>query len=368
MSSLISVESLQDPNVPPSYLKPYIAEHADRREAMSQWFRSAKYGLFIHYGLFSLLGRHEWVQFHEKIPVAEYEKLAEQFTADGFDADAIADLAVECGMQYVNFVTRHHDSFCMWDTDTTPFNSINAPRCGRDLVAELAAACAKRDLGLCLYMSHGRDWRHPHAPNNDQFDGRPRPFYDTPEPTYAQGDQHDLKHYLQYLQDQASELLTQYGPVAAVWLDGIFVPLMPRDETGKVIEGYKPTIETDPFHCQKLYDHIHQLQPWTLVSYKQGYLMTEDFYAPEHDGSSPDGKPLEICTTMTPGSWGFHHELNGTQIDADTLWDKLKAAGEADANLLINTAPMPDGSLNPKEVSVFKEVGRRIRKHGYPGR
>lgn len=349
----------------PAFL-PRESKNISPRVAMSEWFRQARYGLFLHYGLYSLLGRHEWVQYHEKIPVAEYEKLANDFTAEHFDADKIAETAEVCGMRYVNLTTRHHDSFCLWDTHTTDFNSVNAPNCGRDLVAEMAEACARRGLGLCLYLSHGRDWRHPHAPNNDQFDGRPRPIYDPAEPVYATGDRHNLDHYLEYLSDQVQELLTQYGPVVAIWLDGIFVPLMPRDESGRVIEGYNPLNDGDPFRCQELYDQIHKLQPWTLVSYKQGYLMTEDFYAPEHDGASHDGKPLEICTTMTPGSWGFHHELNGTQMTADDLWSKLKFAGRSGANLLINSGLMPDGSLNPREVDVYRAVGKRIEAAGYP--
>lgn len=350
----------------PAYLSDQLKDHPNPRAAMTEWLRDARYGLFLHYGLYSLLGRHEWVQYHEQIPVAEYEKLQDQFVADGFDADRIAEIAVECGMRYINLTTRHHDSFCLWNTATTRFNSVRAKNCGRDLVGEMAEACQKHGLALCLYLSHGRDWRHPHAPNNDRFDGRPRPLYDPPEPTYAVGDDHDLDQYLNYLRDQVRELLTHYGPIAAIWLDGIFVPLMPRDEDGQVIEGYNPRRDGDPFKLQELYDLIHGLQPATLVSYKQGYLRTEDFYAPEHDGKSTDGKPLEICTTMTPGSWGFSHELVGKHIDADTLWGKLESAASADANLLINTGLSPDGSLVPGEVETLRQVGRRLARSGFP--
>ncbi len=209
----------------PSYLAGYEDLYAeDPRQAALTWFRDAKYGLFLHYGLYSLLGRHEWVQFREKIPVAEYEKLKEDFTAENFDADYIADFALECGMKYVNITTRHHDSFCLFETQQTDFNSVNSP-CGRDLVGELAEACAARGLGLCLYYSHGRDWRHPHAPNNDEWGGSARPDYDPPEPSYAYGDDHDLSIYLDFMRAQIEELLTGYGPLAAIWLDGIAVPL-----------------------------------------------------------------------------------------------------------------------------------------------
>ena len=140
----------------------------------------------------------EWVQFREKIPVAEYAELQKRFTTEKFDAEYIASFAVDCGMKYVNITTRHHDSFCMFDTEQTPFNSVNAPA-GRDLVAELAAACEKHRLGLCLYYSHGRDWKHPHAPNNDEWGGNARPQYDPPESSYATGADQDLQIYLDFV-------------------------------------------------------------------------------------------------------------------------------------------------------------------------
>ena len=176
----------------PSYLKDSNELYAhDPRRAALQWFREAKFGLFMHYGLYSLEGRHEWLQFREKIPVATYAKLKDRFTAEKFDADSITDLALAAQMRYVNITTRHHDSFCLFATKQTDFNSVNSPA-KRDLVAELSTACQKKGLGLCLYYSHGRDWRHPHAPNNDEWGGRARPAYDPPEPTYATGKNHDL--------------------------------------------------------------------------------------------------------------------------------------------------------------------------------
>jgi alpha-L-fucosidase len=337
-------------------------------------FYDLRYGLFLHYGLYSLLARHEWVQQRERIRVAEYARLAEDFSAEGFDARAIADLAVEAGMRYVNLTTRHHESFCLWDTQTTTFNSVRAPQCRRDLVAELAEACRDRGLKLCLYLSHGRDWRHPHAPNNDTHGGSPRPEYDPPEPTYATAADHHLPHYLDYLRQQVTELLTQYGPVAAIWLDGIAVPLNPLDPEGQPNQNYDPARDGDPFQCQQLYDTIHQLQPSCLVSYKQGYLGTEDFFAPEHRAYNRFGQPFgpnapgEICTTMTPPSWGYDQSLLGQHLREDQVWQKLENAAAANANLLLNTGPRPDGSLVEAECEVLRAVGRRIAEEGLPTR
>lgn len=348
----------------PSYLRGYENLYAtDPRQAALAWFKQARYGLFLHYGLYSLLGRHEWVQFREKIPVSEYEKLADDFKAEGFDAEKIADFAVEAGMRYINLTTRHHDSFCLFNSRETSFNSMNTP-CGRDLVAELALACQKRGLGLCLYYSHGRDWRHPHAPNNDVWGGAARPEYDPPAPSYAYGKEHDLQKYLDFMTRQITELLTQYGPIASIWLDGIAVPL---------------SGDAEAFRCRKLYDHIHGLQPQALVSYKQGVTGTEDYFAPEHSvprggddaGKKgrirPDsGKTIEVCTTMCPGSWGYMRDKAGRHLTEDEVWEKLREARVGGYNLLLNTGPLPDGSLDPEDATVLRNVGARLRKEGLP--
>lgn len=345
----------------PSYLRAHAATYAaDPRAAAMAWFRDAKYGLFLHYGLYSLLGRHEWVQHHEKIPVAEYAKLAGRFTAERFDAAWWADFTVDCGMKYINLTTRHHDSFCLWDTRQSDFKSTNSP-CGRDLVGELAAACDARGLGLCLYYSHGRDWRHPHAPDNDRFGGLARPEYDPPEPTYATGSDHDLNRYVEFMAAQVEELLTGYGPIAAIWLDGIAVPLHPKDATGQVIEGYDPRRDGDPFRCQELYELVHRLQPQCLVSYKQGYLHTEDFYAPERNAVPTGGKPGEICETMMPHSWGHDARFDGQHKSADEVWAKLNAAWGKGCNMLLNCSPLPDGSIHPEDEAPLREVGQRLR-------
>ena len=335
----------------PSYLAEYAAEYAvDPRAAALHWFQDAKFGLFLHYGLYSLLGRHEWVMLREKIRPAEYAKLADQFTAKNFNAESICELAEAAQMKYVNLTTRHHDSFCLFRTAATDFQVLNAP-CGRDLIGELAEACQRHGLGLCLYYSHGRDWKHPHAPNNDQWGGSARPKYDPPEESYAYGDKHHLDRYLDFMTRQVTELLTQYGPIAAIWLDGIAVPA---------------SGEKERFKCQQLYDLVHSLQPQVLVSYKQGLLGTEDFYAPEHKAVETGGKPGEICTTTHKG-WGYVASEDGHHKSADELWPVLQSARERGFNLLLNTGPLPDGSLHPEDVKSFWALGERIRVEGWPG-
>jgi len=363
----------------PSYLEGYETLYQqDPREAGRQWFREARYGMMVCYGVYSVVGRHEWLQYREKIRPADYAALADFFTAEHFDAAAICDLAVEAGMRYINLTTRHCDSFALWDTRQTTFNSVRGAPAGRDLVAEMAEACAARKLGLCLYYNHGRDWRHPHAPNNDQYGKAARPDYDPLEPTYAYGKAHDLRYYLDYMTAQITELLENYGSIAAIWLDSINTPLSPKNEQGEIIDDYEPTRDGDPFRCQALYDHIHSLQPQVLVSYKQGYLGTEDFFAPEHKAYNRFGRDFteitgEICTSMMPyagwggTAWGHMADFDGQHRDAETIWQLLTDARSNHCNLLLNTGPLPDGSLHPEDPPVMRAVGERLRREGFPG-
>lgn len=217
-------------------------------------------------------------------------------------------------------------------------------------MGELAAACQKKGLGLCLYYSHGRDWRHPHAPNNDSWGGSARPKYNPAEPTYAYGKEHDLQKYLDFMTAQITELLTQYGPIASIWLDGISVPM---------------SGDRAQFKCQELYDMIHKLQPQTLVSYKQGLLGTEDFFAPERKAvANTSGKPMEICSTLQQSGWGY--VARSKYLDADAVMEQLSVARYHHANLLINSGPLPDGSIPPDDSTTLREVGRRLRANGFP--
>ena len=338
----------------PSYLKGYEDLYAkDPRKAAVEWFRDAKFGLFLHYGLYSLLAHGEWVQLRELIPVREYANLKDRFTAKDFDADFITDMALEAEMKYVNITTRHHDSFCLFQTKQTDFNSLNSPA-KRDLIEELADQCREKGLGFFMYYSHGRDWRHPHAPNNDKWKGSARPKYPKQETFYKYGEEHDLQKYVDFMQAQITELLTQYGPVAGIWLDGIAVP-----RSGDV----------SLFKCQDLYDYIHSMQPQVLVSYKQGMLYTEDFFAPERHGTAIEqqaGKPLEICDTMQPRVWGYDERDKGKHATADDVMGKLARAAHAKANLLLNTGPLQHGAIHAGDAATLREVGRRIRENGFP--
>ncbi len=349
----------------------YLANYADlyRRDphaAALAWFADASFGLFMHYGLYSLLGRHEWVMYREAIPLPEYEQLQAQFTAAAFDAGAITDLALEAGMRYVNITSRHHDSFCLFDSAVSDYTSVHSPA-GRDLIAELAAACREKGLGLFLYYSYALDWRHPYFYPRDVFE-MARPNYKHIEPRYRWAKDEDFRHYIDFVHTQIRELLTQYGPLAGIWFD----PIM----------GYYA--RPDLFPIEETYAMIRELQPQALIAFKQGATGTEDFASPEREGVSlaervrqrigPEAalvaqrawdanqnKHNEICDTLQPGAWGYNKDDDGNHKGPDEVLRMLANAQEQGSNLLLNTGPLPDGAIPPEDIATLREVGRRLR-------
>ncbi len=356
----------------------HLKDHADLfardpRAASRAWFETARFGLFMHYGLYAIPGRGEWVMLKEKIPVAEYEKFKAQFTASKFDADFITDLACAAGMKYVNITARHHDSFCLFETAQNDYHAKASPA-KRDLVGELAESCRKKGLGFFLYYSYALDWRHPYYYGNDVSKWKSaRPAYATPEPSYKFAKDADFRHYIDFVHAQIRELLTNYGPVAGLWFDPIF--------------GYYS--RPDLFPIGETYAMIRELQPHCLISFKQGATGTEDFAAPERTGKSLEDRVRkvvgeesaqiaakawasnkdkwnEICDTLQPHVWGYSKGDDGKHLDAAETLNRLGAANAARCNLLMNTGPLPEGDIHPDDVATLRECGRRIRADGWP--
>jgi len=358
----------------PSWLTAYESLYRrDPRAASLAWFREARFGLFLHYGVYSLLGRGEWVMFHDRIPVSEYEKLKDRFTAERFNADAIADLAAAAGMKYVNMTTRHHDSFCLFRTQATSFNSVESPA-RRDLISELADACRRRGLGIFFYYSYALDWRHPYFYSCDRWHAA-RPHYDHPEPRYKFRKDEDFRRYIEFVHAQLEELLTQYGPIAGVWFD----PIM----------GYY--YAHDLFPVEETYALVRRLQPHCLIAFKTGATGDEDFASPEHSAegladrlrrqNAPEhvvrvaerawernkkNPRNEICTTMTDRHWGWNSSPDIRHKSVEEVLEALAAADAANCNLLLNTGPLPDGAIDPTDEKVLRQVGQWIREHGWP--
>ncbi|MDZ7638627.1 MAG: alpha-L-fucosidase [Bryobacterales bacterium] len=338
---------------------------ANRTDAL-RWFQDAKFGMFLHYGLYSQMGEGEWVQLRKPVPLDEYEKLKDRFTADAFDADRIAELAQAAGMKYVNLTARHHDSFCLFKTNQTDYSSMNAP-CGRDLIGELHAACKKRGLGIFFYYSYALDWRHPYFFSREASMQGPvawnaaRPPYDPPEPRYLYKAEADFKNYIDFVHAQLRELLTQYPDVNGIWLD----PIM----------GYYS--RPDLFPIAETYQMMRELQPNCLISFKQGANGEEDFIAPERTPRAHQlggelaaqvweknkNKPIEICDTLQHQVWGYNSNEDGKHKTADEVMKMLDYASTLPANLLLNSGPLGSGAIPEEDVTTLREVGeRRSRK------
>jgi len=357
-------------NSVPSYLQDYAELYRrNPRDAALQWFKDSKFGLFMHYGISSILGRSEWVQYQENIPLKEYIKLKDQFTADKFDADFITDLALDAGMKYVNITARHHDSFCLFDSSVSNYTSVNSPsKC--DLVGKLAHQCQQKGLGFFFYYSYALDWKHPYFYPR-KYNRIARPEYKNPEDVYKWRKDEDFQYYIEFVHAQIRELLTNYGPIAGIWFD----PIM----------GYYG--RPDLFPIDETYTMIRKLQPQTLISFKQGATGTEDFAAPERSGHSlyervrqlfgeekaniahhawekNKNKHNEICDTMQPGAWGYRKADDGQHHSSDKVIQMLVNAVSRNYNLLLNTGSLPDGSIHQQDAKSLRETGKWLLENG----
>jgi alpha-L-fucosidase len=347
----------------PNYLSDYSEAYSENpKQANLQWFTDAKYGMFIHYGLYAQLAKGEWVQLRDTIPVAEYAKLKDTFTADKFDADFITDLAIKAGMKYITITSKHHDGFCLFKTEQTEFNSLNSP-CGRDLIGELAAACNEKGLGLFLYYSYAADWKHPYFYSREVGWEHARPAYKEPQPEYKFQKDEDFRIYVDYVHEHLKELLTQYPTIAGIWFD----PIMGL--------YHRP----DLFPVEETYALIRSLSPHALISFKQGANGDEDFSAPERNASAKVGsqfevaqmvfeknknKPKEICNTLQPHAWGYNKNTDGHHKTADELVEIIKDTWAKNASLLMNVGPLPDGSFPEEDIVSLSKAGEILKAEG----
>ena len=354
---------------PPSYLRDYADSYRrNPHSAAVDWFKHAKFGMFMHYGLYSQLGRSEWVMQRETIPLTQYEKLKDTFNPIRFDGDAIVQCALDAKMKYVTLTAKHHDGFCLFRTRQTTYNSTESPT-RRDLIGELAEACHKKGVGLFLYYSYGADWHHPYFCDPSAGWEFYRPAYKEKPAQYRWTKDADTRIYVDYVHNQLRELLTQYGPISGIWFD----PVM----------GY--LARPDLFHLKEAYALIRRLQPQCLISFKQGGTGTEDFAAPERGAAglgkyssiAPDRqklasevaarawarnrtKKIEICDTLQHSAWGYNKSEDGKHRGPKEVIPLAKDAWAHDANFLLNTGLLPDGSISPEDVRTYRAVGSTL--------
>lgn len=323
---------------------------------MKEWFRDARFGMFIHWGVYSVLGKGEWVMNNDRMTIEEYEKLPSQFNPVEFDPAAWVSLAREAGMKYITITSKHHDGFAMWDSEVSDYDIVDRTPYGKDVLKMLADECERQGIKLFFYHSH-LDWRHPdYFPRGKtgRHSGRP--------------DSGDFNAYLDYMDAQVRELASgEYGQLAGFWFDGWW--------DHHVDEQNKADRSTNvDWRLQQTYDLIHELQPQALIgnNHHVDPFPGEDFQIVERDlpgqntfgynTTSVSNLPLETCDTMNR-SWGYNKDDHNWKSAKEIVHYLVRAAG-VNANLLLNVGPTPEGTFQPEVAERLKEVGQWTRQYG----
>jgi alpha-L-fucosidase len=341
--SVLGVAATQSPAPTPT---PTLVPPPDpARQERLRWFHQAKYGLFIHWGLYAIPagewkgkripGIGEWIMNRAKIPVTEYEQLARQWNPVKFDAEAWVQLAKDAGMRYIVITSKHHDGFALYDSKVSTWDVVDATPFKRDILKELSAACQKHGMPLGFYYSQSQDWHHPGGAGNDwDFgpdlgpDGKERKEYD--------------KYLREKAEPQVRELLTGYGPVALVWFD-----------TPRMMAGGR---------AARFTEIVRSLQPKTLIDGRLGvagdYVTTGDNVIP----AEVQDIAWEVPATLNH-TWGYRKDDHDWKSPQDVTF-KLVDIVSKGGNYLLNVGPMADGVIPQPSQDALRTVGRWLKVNG----
>ncbi len=318
---------------------------SDENLRAREWFQDAKFGMFIHWGVYSILGDGEWVMNNQRIDKETYSKLPAFFNPIGYDPAEWVALAKAAGMKYITITSKHHDGFAMWDSKVSDYDIIDRTPYKRDVIKMLAEECNKQGIKLFFYHSHLDWYQENYFPrgNTGQTAGRP--------------ESGDWYKYLDYMDTQLKELLTGYGDIGGIWFDGIW------DKKGA------------DWRLDKTYNMIHSLQPACLVgnNHHLAPFPGEDFQMfekdlPGHNTTGFSGEqqvgdlPFETCETMN-NSWGFNLQDKNYKSTRNLIQYLVRAAGY-NSNFLLNVGPMPDGRIQPEFIKTLNEIGKWMEKNG----
>jgi alpha-L-fucosidase len=313
-----------------------------------QWFQHDRFGLFIHWGLYSLGARHEWLKNREEMSDGQYDRYFRAFAPDLYDPEHWAELAAAAGMKYFVITTKHHDGFCLWDTKLTDYKAPNGPA-GQDLLRPMVEAFRRRGLRVGLYYSLP-DWRHPDFP----IDGI-HPQRNHPDREQINASRR-MSRYADYVQAQIRELLTGYGQIDVLWFD--------------MGQGYRPGVKgRGDWQSERLLTMIRELQPQILVNdrlelidvYGWDFLTPEQFAVREAPAIGGELVPWETCQTFS-GSWGYHRdEMSWKSVDqlVRLLIDTVSKGG----NLLLNVGPTGRGEFDHRARERLLGLGEWMRQH-----
>jgi alpha-L-fucosidase len=312
-------------------------------------FQDEKFGIFLHWGVYSMLGDGEWVMWNKRINRHEYDQLPAGFYPSKFNADAWVAAFKAAGAKYITITSRHHDGFSMFKSKVTPYNIVDATPFHRDILKELSQACQKAGIKLHVYYSH-MDWYRDDYPMGSTSKELPHDESTT-----------NWKSYYKFMNDQLTEILTNYGPIGAIWFDGMWDH---AKETGF------------DWQLPEQYALIHKLQPACLIGNNHHKVINsgEDFQLFEQDlpgenttGFSGDQKvsnavPLETCQTMNK-TWGYSI-TDKDYKSSDELIQRLVRVAGMNGNLLLNIGPRPDGQLPVEAVERLQAIGKWMNQYG----
>lgn len=324
----------------------------------TKWYEDSRFGMFIHWGLYSLIGVDEWIKSINHMSDEDYDRLVGKFTADQFDADEWAAAAKQAGMKYAVFTAKHHDGFCMYDSQLTDYKSTNSPA-GRDFVREFLDAFRKAGIKVGLYYSL-LDWHHPDYPHYGDINHPQR------NNLAAKGVERDFQRYLDYMHGQIKELLTNYGQLDIMWFDFSY-----------------PKMAGETWQPQKIMDMIHQYQPQMLIDNRMegsganyGTILSAhpsnyagDFASPEQMippkpivNELGEPVPWEACITMNK-HWGYNatdDQFKSTSLIIHTLVECVSKGG----NLILNVGPTPLGTFSAPTKKLLAEIGEWMAVNG----
>jgi alpha-L-fucosidase len=310
-----------------------------------EWFRDAKFGMFIHWGVYSVLGDGEWVMNNQRIDKQTYQKLPAFFNPIDYNPGEWVALAKAAGMKYITITSKHHDGFAMFDSKLTDWDIVDRTPYKKDVLRMLADECSKQGIKLFFYHSHLDWYQENYFPrgNTGQTAGRPNSG--------------DWYKYLDFMDGQLRELLTNYGEIGGIWFD-----------------GHWDKKDAD-WRLDKTYSLIHSLQPACLVgnNHHLAPFPGEDFQMFEKDlpgqkttGFNPEQSigqlPLETCETMN-NSWGFNLQDKNFKSVKNLIQYLVKAAGH-NSNFLLNVGPMPNGKIQTEFIASLKGIGTWMDKNG----
>lgn len=330
----------------------------EARTERTKWYCDARFGMFIHWGLYSIPARGEWVRSTERMPKEEYDQFFDEFTTENYDPKEWARLAKKAGMKYAVLTAKHHDGFCLYDTALTDFKSTKAP-CKRDLVREFLDAFRAEGIRVGLYFSI-IDWRHPDFPHyGDKF----HPMRDNEE---FKGKEHDFDRYLTYMHGQVKELLTNYGHLDLMWFDFSYGPMncekWKASELIEMVRSIQPHIVIDN-RLEGSAENAGSIRTLNPTAYSGDFASPEQMVPPEgirDEGGNPI--PWEACITLN-NNWGYAaHDYH--YKSAKMVIHMLVECVSKNGNLILNVGPNAKGEIPKESVEILEEVGTWMHQNG----